>query len=366
MENEVQAPVETAAPAAVEPKPLKSWEEAEFTPSHDAKSLAALKFAEDNLPAEQKAVAKEVEAKIEQKQPESSENGNNLAENEEKSEPKADLFKVKVDGEEVEVSLDELKSNYSGKQAFDKKFTALDKERKQFLKEKQQIESYVNEFRTLATSKNMVEATKFLGQLTGKAPHAVVDELISSLHPEIERRYGLTQEEISYEKQLADAQYKAELLEREKQQFTKQQLETELSSKIESIMSEKSIPVEEWDKAVLALDARLPKDQDLTPELVAEYVVFDRAVNKSDSLLNTFDNGKLKGNTTVAQTLRDIILENPDFTDQDLTDILSSSFTTKQKEKVEEKLVKKAPQQSKQTSTNVPKMKALSSWDDIL
>jgi hypothetical protein len=362
MENEVQATVETAAPAVAETKPLKSWEEAEFTPSHDAKSLATLKFAEEQQPAHEANVAKEVEAKIEQKQPESDEKDNNLVENEKKS----DLFKVKVDGEEVEVSLDELKSNFSGKQAFDKKFSALDKERKQFLKEKQQIESYVNEFRNLATSQNMVEATKFLGHLTGKAPHAVVEELINSLHPEIERRYGLTTEELTYEKQLADAQYKAELLERQKQQFERQQIETDLNSKIETIMSEKSIPVEEWDKAVLALDARLPKDQDLTPELVAEYVVFDRAVNKTGSLLSTFDSGKLKDNTGVANTLRDIILENPDFTDEDLTDILKNSFVNKQKEKVEEKLVKKVPQQVKQTSTKVPQFKKLTSWDDII
>lgn len=354
--------MDTEVVAASDIKPLESWDEgSNFTPVPDVKEQIAeqLSQKDDEIVAEQEST-EPVEAKSEET--DSEEKVQDSEQIDTKKSEINDVIKVKVNGEEQDVTLDELKKNYSGKVAYDKKFSELDKERKQFIKEKSQIESYVNEFRQIATSQNMVEATKFLGQITGKAPHIVVEEMIKALQPEIERRYGLTQEELSYEQKLADAQYKAEQLENKSKQFEKQQFESNLLSKIDQIMEEKSIPVEEWDKAVLELDARLPKDQELTPELVAEYVVFDRAVSKSSSLLENFQSGTLKGNTKVQETLREIILDNPDFTDEDLVGILNNSFKTSKIEKVEEKLVKKSST-NKQQKPLPASLRPLDSWD---
>lgn len=336
MENEVQA---------TEIQPLESWDTPVFTPVFEGKELV-----EKTLESDEKDVI------LDEKEDKNSEEVNV---SESKTEEKADVFKVKVNGEEVDVSLEDLKKNFSGKVAYDKKFTELDKERKQFIKEKTQIEGYVNEFRNLANANNMVEATKFLGQLTGKAPHSVVEELITALQPEIERRYGLSQDQLNYEKQLAEVQFKAQQLESKNKQFESQQFEMELNTKIEDIMQSKSISVDDWDKAVLTLDTKLPKNQELTPELVAEYVVFERAVNKSSSLLSTFENGTLKDNKVVQESLRDIIFDNPDFTDEDLLTIINNSYSSSVKNKVGS-LANKTTKQTKITQDTI---KPLESWD---
>lgn len=277
-----------------------------------------------------------------------------------------EVIKVKVNGKEEEVSIEELKSNYSGKVAYDKKFTELDKERKSFIKEKTEIENYVNEFRNISQSQNMVEATKFLGQITGKAPHDVVNELIDALAPEIERRYSLTEDELSLEQQKAETRYKQEQLETEKAKLEQEKSHNALQSKIEHEMSSHNIDSETWNKAIESLDSRLPKDEVITPELVSEFVRFERAETTSSSALKNFDNGKFLDNQEVVKGLRDIAMENPDFSEQDLIDVLSESLNTQQKQQVEEKISKKV---SSKETTNTPEKTQISqpaSWDDIL
>ena len=354
----------------VEITPLDSWDAADFIPESTEVISSEV---EDIINADSEIQPETVEKQqlLDEKEPVSEENDNIEAKNEDSAseketvEEKPELIKVKVAGKEEEVTLEELKTNYSGKVAYDKKFTELDKERKAFLKEKTQIESYVNQFRETATNQNMVEATKFLGQLTGKAPHQVVEELIQSLTPEIERRMGLMDSELEYENKLADAQYKADLLEQKQSQLENEQVLQTLDAKIESIMSDKSITTEEWDKAVRELDNQLPKEQALTPELVAEFVHYERSIAKTDSILNTFEDGKYLSNDSVKNTLRDIAIDNPDFTNEDLIEILSNSVQTSTKKQVEEKLVKKTSNTPKQQQ-QVSQFKQLTSWDDIL
>lgn len=55
-------------------------------------------------------------------------------------EPVVEKHKVKVDGQEMEVTLEELKAGYSGKQAISKRFTEFDKEKKSFQKEKEYLQ----------------------------------------------------------------------------------------------------------------------------------------------------------------------------------------------------------------------------------
>lgn len=373
-------------------KPLSSWDEPSMTPAiTDPKMMAATAVeifdgtstmvsneeikSEESNDSEVSGEAESVEAKTEDSAPEQ---GSKEAEKVVKSfdellsegariDNNEILFKHKVDGEDVEVSLTDLKTNYAGKVAYDKKFSALDKERKQFVKEKQQIEGYVSEFRQLANSANMVEATKFLGQLTGKAPHAVIDEMISALQPEIERRLGLSQDQLQYENKLAEAQYKAQVLEQKQKMQEQEQASTALETKVSELLSSKNIQAEEWDNAVRELDSRLPANEVITPELVAEYVEFGRASTKTESILGSFADGKFQANDSIKKTLRDIIVENPDFTDEDLNNILSNSLKQQQEKQVTEKLSKKvSATPAKQQQNKVPEFKQITSWDDIL
>ena len=58
------------------------------------------------------------------------------------------MFKAKVDGEERDVSLQDLLKDFSGREKWEPAFNDLAQEKKEFKVEKEQIEGYVNTFRT--------------------------------------------------------------------------------------------------------------------------------------------------------------------------------------------------------------------------
>ena len=361
MSNEVEN-----TPVEQEIQPLTSWDVDELTTMQPEDAglmdkaievgtdMAATDLKEDaKTPVEKADNAKEAVESTEEVKADAVEK--QTVEEEEvkevtKEESAPQLITLKVNGKEQEVSLEELKSNYSGKVAYDKKFTELDKERKSFLAEKTEIENYVNEFRGIADKQNMVEATKFLGQITGKSPNAVVNELITALAPEIERRYSLTDDELALENKNAEVKYNQEKLEAERKQFEQKQSHEALQAKIDSAMSTHKISAEDWNQAIADLDARLPREEVITPELVTEFVQFGRASTTADSVLSSYQDGKFTEDAEVVKGLREIIIENPDFSNEDLVDILNESLNQSQKQEVEEKLTKKVS--SSVTTTN--------------
>jgi hypothetical protein len=89
-------------------------------------------------------------------------------------------FKVKVDGEMVDVPLQELINNYSGKTAWDKKFTELGKEKKSLEFDKktltQQKESLQNHLKYALEplknpEKNPLDSLLYLVELSGEDPY---------------------------------------------------------------------------------------------------------------------------------------------------------------------------------------------------
>jgi hypothetical protein len=337
-----------------QPQPLESWDAADSTPVaieavptvvEEAVEVAPTEV--EDAPVEEAEVAPEVEAPAEE------------------VETQIELFKVKIDGKEEDVSIDDLKANYSGKVAYDKKFNEFDKQKKQFAVEKQEIEGYVSQFRKVAQEENMLEAAKYLGTFSGKAPHEIVNELIQALTPELERRELLTEEEMSLENMERNQKFQQEKLESDRNNFEAEQRNSALNSKINEVMTNHRISGDEWETAVKELDARLPQDQALTPELVGEFVSYNKASGRADSVLKSFDNGKHAENSEIGDALKDIIMDNPDFNDEDLLDIMKESFSEPERKQVEEKLSDKVSP-GNNINDSVSEIQTPLSWDDIL
>jgi hypothetical protein len=274
------------------------------------------------------------------------------------------LVKAKADGKEDFVSLDELKQNYAGKVAWDKKYTELDIDKKAFQKEKAQIEGYVNEFNRISREQNALEGAKYLAQLSGKAPHQFMDELIEVLRPELERRDMLTDQELQLEKQQAFQKYSQEQLEAKQKQFEAEQAQIALQDQIESAKSNHKIANDEWDATVKELDERLPKDQVITPETVTDYIGFKREL-RAERALGTFNAGQLADNAEVKSELIKVINDMPDLTDTEIQEILAEAFIVKEKQEVEEKLAGKAKKSNTNKKTDKPSVSELSSWDEV-
>jgi hypothetical protein len=104
-------------------------------------------------------------------------------------------FKVKVDGELQDVPVQELINNFSGKTAWDKKFTELGNEKKQVAFEKQQIEKkntqlleHINRALTPIkdAEKNPMDALMYLVEISGEDPYTAYRRLMEANLEEVQ------------------------------------------------------------------------------------------------------------------------------------------------------------------------------------
>ena len=106
------------------------------------------------------------------------------------------LFSVKVDGEELDVSLNDLRNNFSGKTSWDKKFSELDTERKAYLEDRQNVEKYVNEFAERAASGDKMAAMELLATISGQDALQFRRDLRTQVMEELMTRQGMNQDQI--------------------------------------------------------------------------------------------------------------------------------------------------------------------------
>jgi hypothetical protein len=78
---------------------------------------------------------------------------------------------VIVDGKEIEIQLEDLRSNYSGKVVYDKKFAEVDRDRKAIEAQRTELNTLVSTLYDKVTKENDGEAAfDFLAELTGSDP----------------------------------------------------------------------------------------------------------------------------------------------------------------------------------------------------
>ena len=98
-------------------------------------------------------------------------------------------FKVKVDGQTLDVPVQELINNYSGKTAWDKKFTEIGKEKKSLEFEKNQISAQKKELVDHVNnallplkdkSKNPLDSLMYLVEMSGEDPYNAYRRIIEA------------------------------------------------------------------------------------------------------------------------------------------------------------------------------------------
>jgi len=326
---------------------------------------------EEEAPKEEK-IEKEEDIEKEEKEPlEAKEE-----EEEESKESKEELYEVKVDGKVEEISLQELKNNYSGKVAYDKKFSEMDTERQSFKKEVQDINSYVSELGKTMKENSVLEGFYKVGEMVNMPAHAIKAALIKEILPELERLEGMSQEGIDLEYQQNEIKYLKEKTESDRQKFETEQAQKELSFKISQARETLGVDNSEWEDAVAYLDKSLPPEESLTIDTVKEYIQFSKSEDIAKAAIDQFDSSYL-GNEEVIENLQDIIIKNPDFTDSDIQDILVQAFGSSKKEVAEEKIVETVSKKQSKVNKSVEQENSeikpivdqqgeeILDWDDI-
>ena len=267
-------------------------------------------------------------------------------------------FTHKVDGEEVEVTLKDLMENYAGKVPYDKRFNELniskkeyEQSKKSYEEEKEYINNYIGEFAEKMRKGEAVEALGFLAEFAGMKPFEFKQQLIQSITPEIDRRRQLTPDQISNEQLQEENKYLEQLRETEKAQAGAQQTRRELENRIANLQQTHNISDDDFDQGYEELAQTNLKDN-LSPELVVDYLRHKEAFTKADTIINEVQ-PSLSSNEFVVEAVEKIIFDNPDFSDEDIKEVVAEIYGSEQKKAskaVSKKMQSKSEKQPKRTS----------------
>ena len=241
------------------------------------------------------------------------------------------IFKHKVDGEEVDVELQELLNNYSGKMSYDKKFQEFSSERKEFESEREDyskqidnINNYINSFADKLKNDDALGALAYFAEFSGMKPHEFKRELLSQLAPEVERLSMMSPEELKNEELLAQNEYLLKQQESAQEQAQKQQALKELEMEIADVQEAHSMSDEEFENAYQELlDSEY--EGDINPQAVAEYYTHSVAFSRADDILSSIS-PQLADQDQVVESLQQVIMENPSFDNDDLKEIVEEVY----------------------------------------
>lgn len=276
------------------------------------------------------------------------------------------VVKVKVDGELQEISVKEFKNGISGSKAIAKRFSEYDQKEKAFKQESEEINQYVNTFAEKMNAKDPVAALEYLSSFTQVPAYQVKELLIESLMPEIVRRSGLNEDQLSIEQSREKLDFEKKQIESEREKISAEQSQKDLQSKIQSAREAHSIEEAEWNDAFQQLDEKLPANEAITLETVKEYVLFNRAEEVLKSVNETLLDDQLVVNNIIM-----VQKTHPELTVEELQEVARQAYGEAQNLETQKRLEEATEQKSasaKQTK-KAPIEESIDSaedWDDIL
>jgi hypothetical protein len=280
---------------------------------------------------------------------------------------------VKINGEDHFVELSELGNDYSGQKEIQRRFSEYDRQNKEWKQQVDEVNGYINEFAVkMQDPKQGPEAAmSYLGELGGIPPYEVKEQLIKALAPEIERRSMLSEAELRAEQVEAENKYLKENAERISKLRDSEQANKEFQQQSAQIRQEFSISDQEWNEAIefLQKHPQVSEDNLRSPEFVSNFVRYERAENLVAEITPQVD-ASLLSNDNFYKAAMDEIFNNPDYTPDDVKEIIEGAYELARKEAVSKKIVKKAANRAEsinnndQNSLNAKPLDVLD-WDDL-
>jgi len=290
-----------------------------------------------------------------------------LAKNGEESQelPSNLMFNHKVDGKEMEVSLQDLLNNFSGKESWDKRFQQLDVEKKAYQAERQMIEKYIDEFGAKVQNNDAMGAIEYLAQFAGVNPLEFRRMVRESLTPQVQKFMEM------------DESQRKLFTQGEELDFLKHQRESEIQKKaVEESHAALESQVVEFQKirgmdeeALVKLhdDIKASFKGEVTLELMGQVLDMEARYNKAEGILNKVDKSLLEVDGNL-ELLVNVIKENPTFSDEDLAEIISEAMEKPLKQaskNVSKKAGNSKPENKKEEPAKGTKIDRLLLFDDL-
>jgi hypothetical protein len=277
-------------------------------------------------------------------------------------------FKHKVDGEEVDVELQELLNNYSGKVSYDKKFQEFSSERKDFEtyketydKDIEQINGYITNFAEKIKNNDAMGALEYFAEFSGMKPHEFKRELLNQLAPEVFRLNEMSPEQLQAEDLRAQNEYLLRQQESEQKRSQEQQAQRELELEIANAQEAHNISDEDFQNAYQELlDGEF--EGNITPAVIADYYVHSQAFSKAEEALTQVD-PMLAQQDNILETLQKIVMENPSFDNEDLVEIVQDVYGDIKK--TASKSVSKKVEPKKQAKKDPKSKEDYLDWEDL-
>jgi len=268
---------------------------------------------------------------------------------------------TKVDGEIQEPTLDELRANYSGKIAWDKRFTAIDRKEKQYESEKQGLIDHLSKSKEFLEKGDARGCISHLLDLVKVDKHNFNIALRNQLLPEIEEYLGLTDEEKQAFDEKSENQALKEKLQQVETERTNEQSLRELRDQVNETMTRFQVDEDDFVEASYKLQELAQNQQDglkpemLTPQFVCEYIKASEAVQqiaevsneiKPDflndqeaytTLLDVATEQSIKGTPLTRDEIKALIMDDPGLSEEqvrELNEKTTESIPTKRGEKV--------------------------------
>lgn len=262
------------------------------------------------------------------------------------------IFNHKVDGEDVDVELQELLNNYSGKISYDRKFQELSEKNKNFkseydsyVNEKNQIREYINTFNEKIKNEDAMGALEYIAGFSGMEPLAFRRELLNQLTPIIMDRANMTPEQIEADDLAAQNAYLRQKYESVQEQQREEQALKELESEIANVQEAQGISEDDFSNAYEEL-LETGYEGDITPQAVGEFYAHMTAFSKAEEILGQVS-PMLAEQEEIVDNLQSVIVENPSFDNDDLLEIVQEVYGDVKKE-VSQKVSRKAEAPKKQ------------------
>lgn len=251
--------------------------------------------------------------------------------------PTEALIPHKVDGEETEIPLQELLNNYSGKVAWDKRFSELDKERKEYQTERSTVERYINDFAKLAQGNDKLAAMEYLAQFAGVNPL----EFKKQLREQVLEKYSDYNNLSEVERKALDLEeenmYYKRTKESEQQQLVEQQSRQELQQQIEAIQETHQLTEDDLVTAFKELDES-GFEGEITPQILEKYIVNKNAYFNAKSHIEAIDSNLIQEHDGIVEEVADILLSNPELDENDIREILDTAFGGSNKKKKQQEV----------------------------
>ncbi len=257
---------------------------------------------------------------------------------EESLEIPADLtLEATVNGQKVPVSVQELLNQYSGKVAYDKKFTEFDKERKSFQSDREALESHVNGFveKVLKSQKDpsmALSALADLAEVSGFNPLEFQRSLRTALMPNIEAYLKMSPQEREAHDIKEENKFLNSRIESEKQRGELAKSHEAKAAEFVALQEAHGLTGDELRGAFKNLSEHAglsPEEiQSLTPAQIADYALLIRQSNHVYDVIAGIDAEVARNpdNAGVIAELVSLYKQNPEWKQEDLVEVINEVF----------------------------------------